>query len=154
MAGHWLTDDRASVVEIVDCGDGTPCGIVVAVHPDNGGMIADHNNRDETLRGRDMVGITLLHGFELHRNAWRRGTIYNPSDGRSYRARLELLTKDALSVSGCLGPICKKLVWERADASIDLPLEARDAEVAALNVSEGAPHGIGSDTAGSAAQDR
>lgn len=131
VAGHWVTPDGASIVEISDCGDGTPCGVVVAVHPEHGGMVADHNNPDHALRGRSMVGVTLLHGFEPHRGAWGAGAIYNPKDGRTYRARLRLLSDEALSVSGCLGPICKKLVWERADAEDGATSEAVT-EVAAL----------------------
>lgn len=130
--GHWMTPDQSSVVEIRDCGDGTPCGVVVAVMPDYGGMTQDEHNRDKALRGRDMVGVTLLHGFQNHGTAWRRGSIYNPKDGRTYRAHLEILEDDALSVSGCLGPICKELVWKRADTSVVGTLGTSETEVAAL----------------------
>lgn len=119
VSGKWVTPDHASVVEIRDCGDGTPCGVVVAVDPTHGGMVCDENNRDARLRGRDMVGVTLLHGFKDGdgRGVWQRGAIYNPKDGRTYRARMELISHDALAVSGCLGPICKELIWERAEVS-------------------------------------
>ena len=131
VGGYWMTPDHTSVVHIRECGDGTPCGVVVAVDAERGGMTADHHNRDEDLRGRPMVGITLLHGFENDGTTWRSGQIYNPKDGRSYRARMELLSDDALAVSGCLGPICKTLVWERADAQAAAAAGA-GSEVAAL----------------------
>jgi uncharacterized protein (DUF2147 family) len=112
--GHWLTPDEASIIAIEDCGDGTPCGRVVWVDTQHGGMTHDLHNNDEDLRGRAMLGITLLSGFEEREERWRRGSIYNPKDGRTYRARLRLLSQNVLGVSGCLGPVCKELVWERA----------------------------------------
>lgn len=115
--GSWYTPAKDTIVEIRDCGDGTPCGIVTWVDPGRGGLLADVQNPDRDLRGRDMVGVTLLGGFERGADCWRAGSIYNPEDGRTYRARLELLSHHKLAVSGCLGPVCKKLVWERADGS-------------------------------------
>ncbi|NNU16656.1 DUF2147 domain-containing protein [Parvularcula sp. ZS-1/3] len=133
--GRWYTPDRESIVEIRDCGDGTPCGTVAWVDGDHGGMIADTHNRDHDLRGRPMVGVTLLHGFEREAEGWQAGRIYNPEDGRFYRARIRLLSDNALAVSGCLGPICKKLIWERADQEISTNAssgEVRSEDVASL----------------------
>lgn len=113
VMGRWQTDDRSSTVEIRDCGDGSPCGVVVSVDPGQGGIAVDNRNRAEALRGRSMVGATVLEGFKNGGDVWRSGHIYNPKDGRTYRASLRLESKDRLAVSGCLGPICKKLIWER-----------------------------------------
>jgi uncharacterized protein (DUF2147 family) len=115
--GHWYTPDGASIIAIEDCGDGTPCGRVAWVDAQGGGMTSDTNNRDADLRGRAMLGVTLLSGFEERHDRWRRGSIYNPQDGKTYRARLRRLSGDLLGVSGCLGPVCKELVWERAPAA-------------------------------------
>ncbi len=113
--GYWWTPDRASVVRIHDCGDGTPCGTVAWIDRNGGGMTHDTHNPEGTLKGRGMVGVTLLDNFDRGEERWQDGRIYNPKDGRFYRARMELLSKDELAVSGCLGPICKKLLWIRAD---------------------------------------
>lgn len=112
--GLWYTPDRMSIIEISDCGDGSPCGVVTWVNTEHG-MTVDSENRDHDLRGRPMIGVTLLHGFEKAAHRWGSGAIYNPENGRTYRARLELESNDLLAVSGCLGPICKKLHWERAE---------------------------------------
>ena len=119
VMGQWLTDDHSSTVDIRDCGDGTPCGVVVAVDPAQGGIAIDDLNREESLRGREMVGVTVLEGFKNGGDVWRSGHIYNPKDGRTYRASLRLASKDLLVVSGCLGPICKKLHWERLSQGDD-----------------------------------
>lgn len=118
VEGMWYTPDRNAIVEIADCGDGTPCGVVRWVGGRDGETVCDENNRDPSLRERPMVGITLLEGFVPGEDRWRSGAIYNPEDGRTYRARLELVSETTLAVSGCLGPICKKLLWERAEGKV------------------------------------
>ncbi|MEO1042346.1 MAG: DUF2147 domain-containing protein [Pseudomonadota bacterium] len=116
VAGDWYTDDRSSIITIEDCGNGTPCGVVRWLSPEASASEAyDSNNRDRSLRDRPIVGMSLLSGFKTNEGGcWQKGSIYNPEDGRTYRARIELISNDALSVSGCLGPICKTLIWHRA----------------------------------------
>ncbi|MEM9809821.1 MAG: DUF2147 domain-containing protein [Pseudomonadota bacterium] len=115
VQGSWYTDDGMSIVEIQDCGDGTPCGSVTWLDPSIDGDVCDENNPDLSLRHRRMMGLRLLEGFERGRGRWKSGAIYNPKNGQTYRARLELLSNNQLGVSGCLGPICKKFIWERAE---------------------------------------
>ncbi|MEM0929666.1 MAG: DUF2147 domain-containing protein [Pseudomonadota bacterium] len=115
VAGRWYTDDRSSIISIEDCGNGTPCGVVQWLSPEAASQAYDSNNKDQSLRDRPIIGMSLLSGFKAKENGcWRRGSIYNPEDGRTYRARIELISNDILSVSGCLGPICKTLIWHRA----------------------------------------
>lgn len=112
--GRWYTPDHNSIIEISDCGDGTPCGIVTWVDQHDG-MVDDTRNPDPTLQGQPMVGVKLLHGFKAEKHRWASGAIYNPENGKTYRARIALTPENTLAVSGCLGPICKKLFWERAE---------------------------------------
>lgn len=133
--GRWYTPDHASMVEISDCGDGTPCGVVLWVD-EHDGMTVDANNPNPNLQGRPMIGVKLLHSFEPKSHRWGSGAIYNPENGRTYRARMALESENTLAVSGCLGPICKKLLWERADtdvASATQPATTGEAELASLD---------------------
>ena len=111
--GDWYTPERDSVVRIHDCGDGSPCGTVVWLDPETAQVIHDEHNDDAALRGRPILGVTLLSGFEAAPKGWRRGVIYNPGDGNSYRARVRRLDADTLEVKGCVGPICKGMRWAR-----------------------------------------
>ena len=113
--GLWYTPDRDSLVEIRDCGDGTPCGTVRWVDPVRAQVTHDTRNPDEALRGRPMEGIVLLSGFEAAERGWQGGDIYHPGQGRTYRARVRRTGEDALKVSGCVGPICKGMTWHRAE---------------------------------------
>jgi len=114
--GLWLTQDRNARVEIADCGDGTPCGALVWIDPASGALEVDANNPDPELAERPLLGIELLSAFEPHGSAWRRGRIYDPETGRTYRSRIERTAEDELEVKGCLGPICRTQTWTRAAA--------------------------------------
>lgn len=113
--GHWFTPDRQSIVEIRDCGDGTPCGNVVWIDGDPHGDVRDHANRDRALRERPLLGAPLLSSFDASEEAWVGGEIYNPENGKTYRAVIERLDPTHLRVKGCVGPICKAFVWAAAD---------------------------------------
>ena len=114
--GLWYTPDRDSLVEIQDCGDGTPCGTVRWVDPVHAQVTHDEHNPDESLRGRPMEGVVLLSGFErAETRGWQGGAIYHPGQGKTYRARVRRTGEDALKVSGCVGPVCKGMTWHRAE---------------------------------------
>ena len=112
--GSWYTPERDTVIRIADCGDGTPCGTVAWLDEERALVLIDEHNRDEALRGRPMLGVTLLHGFEAGRRGWMGGEIYHPGNGNTYRARVRRLDADTLEVKGCVGPVCKGQRWERA----------------------------------------
>ncbi|WOI53769.1 DUF2147 domain-containing protein [Parvularcula sp. LCG005] len=109
--GNWFTPRRDSVIEIYDCGDETPCGRVIWMIDDQTGETLDTQNRDPDLRDRSILGMVLLEDFEPHDKGWTNGDIYNPEDGRTYRAKLKRLDDGTLEVKGCMGPICKGQVW-------------------------------------------
>ncbi len=112
VAGVWLTQDQTSKIEIADCGDGTPCGRIAWIDPEaQSDVTTDIHNPNAALRGRPILGLTLLSGFEARRDGWRRGEIYNPETGRTYGSRLKLMDDGNLQLKGCLGPICQTQVW-------------------------------------------
>lgn len=75
----------------------------------------DVNNRDPSLRNRQILGLRILtlranRGGDLY-----EGEIYNPGDGRSYAGRLEMLSSNQLRLSGCvmMGSLCQGENWVR-----------------------------------------
>jgi hypothetical protein len=42
-----------------------------------------------------------------------RGEIYNPENGRTYKALLTLRDADTLEIEGCILFVCRKQVWRR-----------------------------------------
>lgn len=115
--GIWLTEAGTAKLEISDCGDGSPCGRVVALNPDTlrDGLTPettfDENNPDPALRDMPILGLLMLSDFEARRSDWRSGRIYDPETGRTYGSRLKKREDGTLEVKGCLGPICQTQVW-------------------------------------------
>lgn len=113
VAGLWVTDEGKGRVEIRDCGDGTPCGALVWIAPDEPGSGLDENNPDPLLRSQPLLGLQILWGFEAQKDRWRKGRIYDPEVGKTYRSAMVLNEAGDLEVKGCIGPICRAVVWTR-----------------------------------------
>lgn len=117
--GLWLTEDGMATVRIDDCGDGTPCGIVETAEIPEGEPTTDVNNSEPGLRDVPIIGLTMLDGFERANDSggekWKKGRIYNPEDGKSYKSsiRLDRDDPDVLRVKGCIAFFCQTQEWTR-----------------------------------------
>lgn len=114
LFGHWRTVRHGAEVVISDCGNGSPCGYLVAVDDAiTGGKTRDERNSDPSLRDRPLAGLPLLWGFTFEDGRWRRGRLYNPDTGQTFRSTMYLISDDALRVEGCLGVFCRSQTWTR-----------------------------------------
>lgn len=115
--GLWLTEAGTGTVRISDCGpgpmEGTPCGVVETADIPEGEPTTDVNNEDPTLRDQPIVGLTMLDGFERSKDKWKKGRIYNPEDGKSYKSVLERENSETLKVKGCIAFLCQTQRWTR-----------------------------------------
>ncbi len=119
--GYWATERYASVVEIKPCETGAAqiCGSIVWLWDGvdaQGQPVTDAENPDPDLRRRPLLGREILSG-QIDPAAARtaaNGNIYNPEDGRTYRATLRLIDDDTLHVKGCVLFICQTQVWRRS----------------------------------------
>lgn len=112
--GRWYTPNGDSIIEIHDCGDGTPCGTVVWYDETTAQFTHDIHNKNEDLRTRPILGMVLLEGFERATVGWDRGIIYNPEDGKTYKSKLKALEDGTLEVKGCVAMFCKGQIWPAA----------------------------------------
>lgn len=113
VEGLWLNDDRKGVVQIAPCGRKL-CGTIVKVLDRNpNAPKTDVHNSDPKLRGRPIVGMPVLTGFEGSGGSWKGGRAYDPESGKSYRSFLELQPDGSLKVSGCILFICEARRWTR-----------------------------------------
>jgi Delta7-sterol 5-desaturase len=112
------------------------CGVVTWLWEpidSEGGPIRDKHNPDKRLRARPILGISLLEDFQrIVNEESMEGRIYNPENGRTYRASLKLRSPDLLEVKGCLFIACDTQVWRRVEAvcamhpkQIDVPDRSR-----------------------------
>ncbi|GLK80622.1 DUF2147 domain-containing protein [Methylopila turkensis] len=112
-AGQWTTPKAR--VKISDCG-GALCATVIALKEPNdeaGRPKLDRNNPDKAKQSRTIVGVSILTGMKPNGDQWL-GQIYNPEDGRTYKAYMKEQGAN-LQVQGCAlgGLVCKTQVWKR-----------------------------------------
>ena len=122
ITGYYLTSE--SIVEIKPCGVEL-CAKIEHVFVAEGVdpiSVLDNFNRDPKKRSRPLIGIDLLQGFSRQfdsSNSMKGGRIYNPRDGRSYKAKLQLHDDGNITVQGCFLFICAGETWQPVTLTID-----------------------------------
>ena len=109
--GTFRTQAGSSHIQIIDCGDQSPCGKVVWLDA----KALPQGETPETIKdakGAKLMDMKLLHSFERKGKDWRGGKIYDPEEGKTYDSRLKRLTNGDLEVKGCIGPICQTQIWK------------------------------------------
>ncbi len=84
---------------------------------------ADLHNPNPLLRNRPIMGLELLKGFVYKgHNRWKKGTIYDPNLGKTYKCKMWLEGNDTLKVRGYIGFsfLGRNATWHRVTA---LPAE-------------------------------
>ena len=127
VLGTWLTEageqgGRAHV-EITRQGNGIVGRIVhleepdfEAGHPRAGKPKVDLENPDPKLRERPIIGLQILGGFTYDGDGkWTGGTVYDPANGKTYKAQITLDGRDRLDLRGYIGvPLLGRTsTWKR-----------------------------------------
>lgn len=106
--GLWYAEGGAAQVEISQC-EHTLCGRVVWLRSplaDTGCPLQDQHNPDPGLRHRSVLGLVVLQGLtpdvNLH-GEWSGGTIYDPSNGKTYACHLRMDGDHRLQLRGYVG---------------------------------------------------
>ena len=63
----------------------------------------DHKNEDPNKRSQPLIGLVMLKDFEYDDEEWSGGHIYNPSDGKEYKAYMKMKDHKTLMVRGYVG---------------------------------------------------
>jgi uncharacterized protein (DUF2147 family) len=81
----------------------------------NGKPKVDRKNSDPARRNQTLLGLVMLKNFEYDNGEWNSGRIYNPSDGKEYKAYMKMKNRETLSVRGYMGfsLFGKTDVWTR-----------------------------------------
>ena len=69
----------------------------------NGKPKLDKNNPNAALRNKPLLGLTMLKDFKYDDGEWSGGQIYNPSDGKEYKAYIKLKDLNTLDLRGYVG---------------------------------------------------
>lgn len=70
---------------------------------DEGKPRVDHRNPDPAKRDKPIIGLVMMRDFKWDDGEWTGGYIYNPSDGKEYKAYMKLENNNKLSVRGYVG---------------------------------------------------
>jgi uncharacterized protein (DUF2147 family) len=106
--GIWAMDNGKVTVEVSNCGGGL-CGRIVALKKPldrHGNPKLDKDNPNPSLRNRPLLGLALLQDMRQAGNNKWEGLIYNPDDGRTYDAVVNL-SGTTMKVRGCVVVFCK-----------------------------------------------
>ena len=117
IVGVWATDPEGeggqAHIEISAVGDEYSGKIVWLEEPlytadDEDGEVGepkiDKNNPDPALQTRPIMGLQLMEGFKYDgKGTWKKGTIYDPDNGKTYKSKVRLGDDGVLSVRGYIG---------------------------------------------------
>jgi len=116
VAGVWETAS-GGYVQVYEAGghwEGTVVGSA------SGEAEYDKHNPDESKRERRLLGVTVLQGLNYAGDGeYEGGTIYDPSNGKTYKAKANQTGPDTLEARGFIGIslIGKSQTWKRIDPS-------------------------------------
>ena len=114
--GVWKTPVDNGLVRLERCGADL-CGHVAGssrllAFPDQ----KDARNKDQSLRGRVLMNLLIVKLHPLGSGRWGDGWVYNPDDGGTYKASLEMVDAGRLRLKGCLvAPLCRTQTWTRTE---------------------------------------
>ena len=116
--GRWKTFDAGKprgIVEIQQSRDGTLAGRVVEVLDLKGGPNPLCLQCRGSERNKPIVGMVTLRGLTSDgKGRWAGGSVLDPENGKTYKAKLTLLDGGRkLGMSGCVGFLCRQQVWVR-----------------------------------------
>ena len=97
--GFWRPPDEGRI-EIRQCGD-LLCGYV-----------RDDGQGEQELHPGHVLLKDLRYQGAL---TWTGGVIHNPRDNRTYRAKLRLVTRNQLKLTGCAWIFCGSQTWTRIE---------------------------------------
>ena len=105
--GFWLTENNKAIVEFSECGEQKLCGYIVwTANPRDaaGKLKLDVENPDPAMRKQPVCGIKLIGDMRpASTSEYKDGWVYNPRSGKTYDAKVEVLSRDRLKMRGFLG---------------------------------------------------
>lgn len=115
IEGKWLSSDQEGITEIYEQG-GKYFGKIQWLKIPNdlkGIPFKDTENPNKSLREQALIGLLILKDFVYKNNEWKSGTIYDPTDGKTYTCTMWLTDNNTLKVRGYLGLFYQTQTWTR-----------------------------------------
>jgi len=123
ILGKWVTEEGKGNVEIYK-ENGKYSGKIVWLKepnypegdPEAGKPRHDLNNPDASKRAQPIIGLVVLRDFTYAGdNTWKKGSIYDPENGKTYMCTMTLAKNGSLKVRGFIGVslLGRTSVWTR-----------------------------------------
>lgn len=117
VLGVWTTEGGKSSVQIEQAG-GTFGGKIIGLKDPtaNGKPKLDQQNPNKALRSRTLQGLQILKSLSYKDGMWVGGSIYNPTDGKTYSCQMKLKDKNTLELRGYvmgMPALGKSQIWKR-----------------------------------------
>lgn len=104
VVGEWLNQDEDAKVTIYKQGSKYYGKVSWLLEPkdDNGVDRVDEENPDKSKRNQKIMGLVLLKDFEWDGSdkEWKRGSIYDPKNGKTYSCYMKLMDNNKLKIRG------------------------------------------------------
>ena len=111
--GLWKTPTGGHI-RMAPCGADLCATVVTSPHLREHPDQKDVLNANPALRTRPIKGLRTLQVSSTGPGEWLRGWVYNPEDGKTYKAEVRLLGGGRLKVTGCVAkPLCQSQTWTR-----------------------------------------
>ena len=112
ITGTWVVEEKDAHVEIYKHDDryfGRLSWLKDA------GEEKPAEKREPKMHETPKVGMVIVRDFRFNGRDWRGGTLYDPTDGKSYKGIIRLDGKEQLHVRGYLGIslLGRTTVWQR-----------------------------------------
>ena len=115
ILGAWINPKKTVVVQMAPCGDRVPdnslCGTII--------WLAKPYRKNGELKRADGVpwcGLNIVRGFSYAGgNSWSGGSVYDPSDDKTYKGSMTLVDQDTLHIRGyvLLPLLGRTMIWQR-----------------------------------------
>ena len=113
----WYNDIKDAKIQIYKALDGKFYGKIIWLRDPvkNGKPKVDENNSKKNLQSQPVVGLVILKGFKKDGDIYSDGTIYDPTNGKTYDCKMTYKGK-TLSIRGYIGFsfLGRTTIWEKA----------------------------------------
>ena len=105
ILGRWRNGDATAVIEFSAKANkyhGKIVWLKEPIDPETGKAKTDKNNPDENARAKTILGLTIAWGFtyDADDEAWEKGRIYDPKNGKTYDCQITLKDNKTMRVRG------------------------------------------------------
>lgn len=117
IVGVWANGSGKGHIQIYKSGNKYNGKIVWLKEPNgkDGQPKVDRHNPDPSRRTQPVMGMVMLRNFVFDDGEWTDGHIYNPQDGKEYKAYIKMNNPNEIAVRGYMGIslIGKTDTWTR-----------------------------------------